>query len=74
MFLQSLTEHQVHILERIIAAVGLLLGFLALLTFLSRRRSGEKQKTPRRSEQLGQVEILTKDGWRTKANRKKRRR
>lgn len=69
MFLQILTEHQIHILLRIRTVSILFFGFLASLTFLSRRNAA-RQKDLKDSERRGQAETLAKDGWR-KPKRKK---
>lgn len=72
MFLEILTEHQIHIVLRILTVSLLFFGFLAVLTFLS-RRSTARQKDLKDSERRSQAETLAKDGWRKPKRRKNRR-
>jgi hypothetical protein len=67
------TEHQIHILLRIVTVIGLFLGLLAFIAFLSKRGAARQEK-PNDSERRGQKEIPAKDGWRNKPKRKKGRR
>lgn len=68
-----LTEHQGHILVRIVTVSGLFLLLLGAIAFLS-RRNAEQQRKLKEKERGGAVEILNKDGWRRKPQRKKGRR
>lgn len=68
-----LTEHQIHILLRILTVGAMFLLLMASVAFLSRRNAA-RQKALKEKERGGAVEILTKDGWRRKAKRKKGRR
>ncbi len=67
-----ITEHQIHILQRIAAAV-LFLGFLLLMAFLGKRHR-KRRKNSNAEKSGGQVEILPSRGWRGKAKRRKARR
>ncbi len=73
MLFAFITEHQGHILTRIVAVGGLFLLLLAFVTLMSRRNAA-RQKNLKDKERGGAVEILTPDGWRRKPKRKKRRR
>ncbi len=68
-----LTEHQVHILLRILTVGGLLLLLLASVAFLSRRYATQ-QKELKDKERGDPVEILDTNGWRRKPKKKKGRR
>lgn len=65
-----LTEHQIHILLRILTVGGMFLLLLASVAFLSKRNAA-RQKELKERERGGAVEILPKDGWRRKPKRKK---
>lgn len=68
-----LTEHQGHILLRIVTVGALFLLLLGAIAFLSRRDTA-RQKELKDRERGGAVEILGMNGWRRKAKRKKGRR
>lgn len=68
-----LTEHQIHILLRILTVGGLFLLLLASVAFLGRRNAA-RQKELKDKERGGAVEILDTNGWRRKPKRKKGRR
>lgn len=62
MFLQSLTEHQSHLLGGFIALCVLFLGLLGLLLYLDKRgiNTGARQqpKKPERKEQRGNEKFM----------------
>lgn len=68
-----ITEHQGHILLRILAGGGMFLLLMATVAFLSRRNAA-RQKQLKEKERGGAVEILPTHGWRNKSKRKKGRR
>lgn len=68
-----LTEHQIHILQRIVAVAGLFLGFLLLVAFLGKRHRAQRKNST--AEKSGErMEILPSRGWRGKAKKRKPRR
>lgn len=67
-----ITEHQGHILVRIIIGAVLSVGFFALLSYSVKRHLREKKNAAR--GKYPPVEISNKDGWRRKPQRKKGRR
>ena len=67
-----LTEHQIHILQRIAAAV-LFLGFILLLAFFGKRHQTQRKNST--AEKSGErMEILPSRGRRGKAKKRKTRR
>lgn len=68
-----LTEHQIHILLRVLTIGGLFFGVVGFLIYLSKRHAA-RQKDMKRSGSHGQEVILATDLWRRKSKRKKGRR
>lgn len=66
-----LTEHQIHILQRIAAAGAVFLGFLLLMIVLGKRHRTQQKNIKKSGER---IEILPAHGWRGKAKKRKARR
>ena len=67
-----LTEHQIHILLRILTIGGMFLLLMAAVAFVSRRNAAQQKEL--KEKERGAVELLNKDGWRRRPKRKKGRR
>jgi ATP-dependent Zn protease len=63
MFLQTITEHQGHVLIRIVVILALMLGFLFLFWLFNRKRKNVKTDEP---------EILNFDEQRRRKSKKRR--